>query len=107
MASRCSSVKFVSPQKHVGRATATYFVLLHVGVGIAPYTLGLLVAAPRVLCRPLRRRRRRLDRHRDLLWAAIGRTGIFSQWAMKPVRALRLNEIEIDPAAVSRAKREG
>ena len=97
---------FVSPQKHVGRATATYFVLLDVGVGIGPYTLGLLVphlgfsavyyAAAVVAMIGI-----------VIYWAAIGRTGIFSQWTMKRVRALRLNEIEIDPAAVSRAKREG
>lgn len=34
---------FVSPRRLVGRATATYFVLLDVGVGVGPYTLGMLV----------------------------------------------------------------
>ena len=96
----------MSPQKDVGRATATNFMLLDVGVGIGPYTLGLLVphlgfsavyyAAAVVELIGI-----------VIYWAAIGRTDIFSQWTMKRVRALRLNEIEIDPAAVSRAKREG
>lgn len=34
---------FVSPRPLVGRATATYFVLLDVGVGVGTYTLGRLV----------------------------------------------------------------
>lgn len=97
---------FVSPQKYVGRATATYFVLLDVGVGIGPYTLGLLVpyfgfsavyfAAAAVAAAGIL-----------IYWAVIGRTGIFSTLVMRKVRSVRLNQIEIDPRHVSSAYRRG
>lgn len=97
---------FVSPQKYVGRATATYFVLLDVGVGIGPYTLGLLVpyfgfsavyfAAASVAAVGIL-----------IYWAVIGRTGIFSTLVMRKVRSVRLNQIEIDPRHVSSAYRRG
>ena len=97
---------FVSPQKYVGRATATYFVLLDVGVGIGPYTLGLLVpyfgfsavyfAAASVAAVGIL-----------IYWAVIGRTGIFSTLVMRKVRSVRLNQIEIDPRDVSSAYRRG
>ena len=97
---------FVSPQQYVGRATATYFVLLDVGVGIGPYTLGLLVpyfgfsavyfAAASVAAVGIL-----------IYWAVIGRTGIFSTLVMRKVRSVRLNQIEIDPRDVSSAYRRG
>lgn len=86
---------FASPMKHVGRATATFFVLLDVGVGIGPYTLGLLVpvygfsavyyaaAATAVLTIAV-------------YWALIGRTGFFSSATMRRVRRLRVEEIRTD-----------
>ena len=90
----------------VGRATATYFVLLDVGVGIGPYTLGLLVpyfgfsavyfAAASVAAVGIL-----------IYWAVIGRTGIFSTLVMRKVRSVRLNQIEIDPRDVSSAYRRG
>lgn len=93
---------FVSPSPHVGRATATYFVLLDVGVGVGPYTLGLLEPA---------------FGFRAVYWAgavvalagvlyyffAIGRTGVFTRSAMARVRSLRLHEVEL-PAGTRSGK---
>lgn len=86
---------FASPMKHVGRATATFFVLLDLGVGIGPYTLGLLepafgfsavyyaAAATAVFTIVL-------------YWALIGRTGFFSCATMRRVRRLRVEEVRTD-----------
>lgn len=84
----------VSPAPYVGCATATYFVLLDVGVGVGPHTLGLLEPA---------------FGFRAVHWAgavvalagvpyyffAIGRTGVFTRSAMARVRSLRLHEVEL------------